>query len=117
MKYFEREMPTENPTGCKAMTWEDAEEMEKLNLENGWGFSDEDLLRIIADYMEAFYKHMDAYDNEEILKYVRVMEKITWRLTDANFHTLSGLLNENKFKEAVSWVADQMLEKGGEINV
>ena len=104
MKYYEAEMPTINPEGCVAMTWEDAEEMEKLNYECGWGFSASDCLRFIADHMDAYYDHMEESENAEILKHVKLMECIEWRLEDANFHTLKRLLHDNKYSDAIKWV-------------
>ena len=109
MKYFNREMPEDRPTGCVAMTWEDAEEMEKLNNENGWGFSDSDLLRLIADHMDAYLDNLQATDNVEIMKSIATMEKIEWRLTDANFHTFCKMLNEHKYKEATLHVANEIM--------
>ena len=109
MKYYNQEMPEVHPTGCVAMTWKDAEEMEKLNNENGWGFSDSDLLRLTADHMEAYLNHMEATDNAEILKHVAIMEKIEWRLTDANFHKLCGALNEHKYKTALNAIAEDLM--------
>ena len=106
MKYFEKEMDTISPEGCVAMTWEDAEEMEMLNQEHGWGFSAPDLLRLISDHLDAFYAEQDGEDPFELY---RTQEKIEWRLEDANFHTLRGFLKLHDYKEAITWVTTDIL--------
>ena len=106
MKYHEKEMETEHPSGCVAMTWEDAMEMEKANKDNGWGFSTPDLLHMIADHMNA---HYDTEDGKTPLEACRCAEKIEWRLEDANFHTLCGLLNCADYKKAIEYVANDLV--------
>ena len=106
MKYYEKEMGTTSPEGCIAMTWEDAEAVEKQNKENGWGFSAPDLLRLIADHMDATYKEEDVEDPFELY---RTQEKIEWRLEDANFHTLCKFLKLHSYKEAITWVATDIV--------
>ena len=106
MKYYEKEMGTTSPEGCIAMTWEDAEAVEKQNKENGWGFSAPDLLRLIADHMDATYKEEDGEDPFELY---RTQEKIEWRLEDANFHTLCKFLKLHSYKEAITWVATDIV--------
>ena len=93
MKYYEKEMPTIHPKGCVAMTWEDAEEMESLNADCGWGFGLSNCLRFLSD-------HMDAFDKGDYL----TAEKIEWRLDDANFHTFSKHLNEHSYDYALNWI-------------
>ena len=102
MTYHGKAMENIHPEGCVALTWEDAEKMEKLNSENGWGFSDADLLRLIADHMDANFA---VEDGEEPLEHNLKMESIEWRLEDANFHTLCGLLNAKDYNEAIRWVS------------
>ena len=106
MKYHGKEMPKIHPEGCKAMTWEDAERMEKENQENGWGFSTPDLLRLIADHMDGNYMVGDGEEE----KGLKMMECIEWRLEDANFHTLCGYLNERDYKKAVAYVVKEWWE-------
>lgn len=101
MKYYEKEMDTIHPNGCVAMTWEDAEAMEKLNNENGWGFGMSDLLRLVADHMDA--REFDDHEHD------RIMEMIEWRLTDANFHTFCELLHDNKYDNAVEWIMKEVV--------
>ena len=106
MKYYGKEMDTIHPEGCVAMTWEDAEEMEKLNSKCNWGFSTADCLRFIADHMEA---HIDAeQEDKDPHNAYKHMECIEWRLEDANFHTLHGFLATYDYKKAIEWVAADM---------
>ena len=99
MKYYEKEMTTEHPVGCAVMTWEDAEAMEKLNAECGWGFNHIDCLRFIITHEEAYNKI-----NVDSMEAYRTMECIEWRLEDANFHMLCGLLHKYNYKGALEWV-------------
>lgn len=103
MTYYGKKMPTDHPEGCVAMTWKDAEEMDALNKENGWGFSNSDLLRLIADHMDA---HFDVEDGNDPMEARKKMECIEWRLTDANFHTLCAHLHKHDYREAIKWFAD-----------
>lgn len=105
MKYYEAEMTTERPSTCLAMTWEDAEKMEKLNQECGWGFSTPDLLRFIADHMEAHDESEEETDPAKLNEHFRKMECIEWRLTDANFHTFCEMLKSQDYYKALNAIA------------
>lgn len=105
MKYYGKEMPTIHPEGCTAMTWEDAEAMNKLNQENGWGFSMPDLLRLLADHMEAYDFGYNGIPEEEAK---RTQEKIEWRLEDANFHKLCALLHDNDYVKASEAITEEI---------
>lgn len=102
MMYYGREMGTMHPTGCEVMTWDEAEEMEALNRDNGYGFSVIDELDMIIDHMrsELFIKKGD--DTARNGK--REQEMIEWRLEDANFHTLCKYLHEKRYDEARDYV-------------
>ena len=104
MKYYGKEMDSIHPEGCIAMTWEDAEEMAKANHDCGWGFSVPDQLRFIADHMDANY---DVKDGNDPLEAYRCMEKIEWRLEDANFHTLCGFLHDHEYIKAIKYIGEE----------
>ena len=106
MKYYEEEMTDIHPKGCKAMTWEDAEEVEKLNQLNGWGVSASDALRFVADHMDAYLDSEEETKPENIERCVRVMERIEWRLTDANFHSFCKALKEHDYHKAIKMIAN-----------
>lgn len=106
MTYHGREQKTIHPTECKAMTWEDAEKMEKLNQECGWGFSTPDLLRFTADHMDAYMDINEAFSSERILEGLRTIECIEWRLTDANFHTFCEALHAHEYNKAINMIAN-----------
>ena len=105
MTYHGKDMTTVHPEGCVSMTWEDAEAMDKLNQENGWGFSDSDLLRLVADHIDA---HHDETDGEDVFKAYKTMECIEWRLTDANFHSLVKMLSAHDYANAVRLIVASM---------
>ena len=107
MTYYGKEMENIHPEGCKAMTWEDAEKADKLDADNGWGFSDADLLRLIADHMSA---QDDIENGEDIEEAVKTQEIIEWRLNDANFHNLCETLHEHKYSDAVHGIYELMEE-------
>ena len=109
MKYYDREMDTIHPDNCVALTWEDAEYAEELNRACGWGFSAPDMLRFIADYMDAFCDSEEETDADNSMKDYLVMERIEWRLEDANFHTLCEFFHAHKFTDAVVWVTNTMM--------
>ena len=110
MTYFGREMSTDHPTGCTAMTWEDAEAIAKLNEENTWGFTDAELLHLVADYMDADKKHKSTANARELMSALREKEMIEWRLEDCNFHTLCKLLHDGKYTEAIKWIMTEMMD-------
>lgn len=112
MTYYGKEMPTIHPEGCKSMTWEDAELMEKRNEECGWGFSMPKCLHFIANHMEANHTMaLPIVTDDDKQRYYNArgeQEKIEWRLTDANFHTLCKLLHDGDYKSATEWVLKEV---------
>ena len=110
MKYYEKEMNTIHPTGCVGMTWEDAEAVEKINADNGWGISFADSLRMIADHMEANEKRTTSNEPDVVMNAHRVMEMVEWRLTDANFHSLAHFLHSNNYEGAIKFVTEDYFE-------
>ena len=110
MKYYNAEMETVHPSGYSVMTWEDAEEVEKLNYENGWGFSSTNLLRLIADHEDCYFDMEETTDMNTFHKYMRKMERIEWRLEDANFHELHKLLRKHEYRKAVEWLLNNIYE-------
>ena len=91
---------------CVAMTYGDANEMGELNYKCGWGFSAMDCLRFLADHMDAYYDHLEESENAEILKHVRKMECIEYRLEDANFHVFCDYLRDRKYADAHKWILE-----------
>ena len=88
--------------GCKAMTWEDAEEMIKLNEESGWGFTKDEMIDLIFDHMRAyifFLKGDDTANNG-----IREMEMIEYRLRDVSFNEFADMLNKHNYDEAMDGV-------------
>ena len=108
--YHGRVMDTDHPTGCVAMTWQDAERMEKRNEACGWGFTMAKCLHFLANHMDADYAHHNEEDKEKFLSAIAEKEMIEWRLEDANFHTFCGLLHDNKYAEALAWIAKEYCE-------
>lgn len=104
MIYHGRKMKTIHPEGCVAMTWADAERMEKRNEAHGWGFGMADCLRMLADHMDAEKARHEVTDNEKFLFATAKMEKIEWRLEGANFHTFCKLLRGNEYTKALEWI-------------
>ena len=103
MKYHGKEMTTIHPSGCVAMTWEDAERMEKRNEACGWGFTFANCLHFVADHMEANEcLERNAMRDKHIVAKLK-QEMIEWRLEDANFHDLCGFLHECEYAVAIDW--------------
>ncbi len=103
MKYYEKEMTTIHPDGCEELTWEDAEECEKLNQECGWGFGISDIFRMLADHMDAHNNEWRGIPKKEAKK---TQEIIEWRLEDANFSALRKLLHNLDYENAVKWAVN-----------
>ena len=110
MTSFGKKMPTIHPNGCEAMTWEDAERMEKRNEQHGWGFTAADCLRLTAKHMDADFAHHYEEDPDKAMAALAEKEMIEWRLTDANFHTFCGYLREGNYNGAVKWVLSDMMD-------
>ena len=110
MMYHGRKMETIHPEGCVAMTWADAERMEKRNEANGWGFGMADCLRMLADHMDADEARNEVTDDEKFLFATAKMEKIEWRLEDANFHTFHKMLHDGEYVKALAWIAKEYCE-------
>lgn len=73
--------------GCAAMTYCDAKRTHRLNAKNLWGFSLDTLARITREHKKA----RAAGD-------VRTMERIEYRLTDANFHHEAHILFRGEYE-------------------
>ena len=102
MKYYGKEMETEHPTDCVALTWEDAEKAEKENEECGWSFGTPELLRMVTKHMvanNAAEYGINLHDN------YREMEYIEWRLEDANFHFISASLADREYDKVLLHIA------------
>ena len=108
--YHGKVMDTDHPNGCVAMTWQDAERMEKYNEKNGWGYSLAKCLHLLADHMECDEAIEDEEDEEKVNWCKAKIEMIEWRLEDANFHTFCGLLHDGKYNEALAWIAKEYCE-------
>ena len=59
------------------------------NHKNGWGFTKKMLLRLLNDWKKADKRIKILYED---------------RLTDANYHTLCGILCEEGYEKAKEWV-------------
>ena len=105
MKYYEKEMETIHPTGCKVLTWEEAEDAEKQNEECGWGFSVEDEMDFLIDHIRAYIFILKNGD-DTAENATREMEWIEWRLEDANFHTFCELLHKHDSDGAYAWIKE-----------
>lgn len=110
MMYHGRKMETIHPEGCKAMTWADAERMDKRNADHGWGFGMADCLRMLADHMDAEMARHEVTDKEKFLSATAKMEMIEWRLEDANFHTFHKMLHDGEYVKALAWIAKEYCE-------
>ena len=110
MKFHGKEMPTIHPEGCKAMTWEDAERMEKRNADHGWSIDFTTAIRMLADHMDAYTASLTEKDAEKVECAIAKYEMIEWRLADANFHGFCKLLHENKYAEAFKYIDDEYIK-------
>ena len=105
MTFFGKEMEGIYFEGCKAMTWEDAEEMGRLNAENGWSFSTEDLNELLFSHMLAYIFVLKGDDTAN--NGTREMEMIEYRLEDANYHTFANLLHRHEYEDAKAWMYEE----------
>ena len=76
--------------GCKAMTFADAKRLDAASRRAGWGFTVDNLKRLIR-------KHQKARECGDI----RTMEMIEYRFEDCNFHTINGFIHEGRYDEAI----------------
>ena len=76
--------------GYTAMTEADANRMIAANKKAGWGFTIDNLVRLIR-------KHKKASECGD----VRTMEMIEFRLDDCNFHTEAGFISEGLYDKAI----------------
>ena len=90
--------------GCVVMTKADAEEMNRLNEKCGWGFSAMDCLHFLADHLGANVTRKFSTEPDEVMEAIRTMEKIEYRLEDANFHEFCGLLSDHDYNGAMEWI-------------
>lgn len=109
MKYYGIEMEAEHPYGYEEMTWKDAEEVEELNRECGWSFGLNNTLRLLADHMDACDCENRGIPRNEAK---RTMEKIEWRLKDANFHTFANALHTFDYNKALEIIVDEFTVGG-----
>lgn len=72
--------------GYKKLTFADADAMERANKLMGWGLTYSELMGMID-------AHKVARETGDVLN----MEKIEYRLTDANFHREARLLKEAEY--------------------
>ncbi len=71
------------------LTDKDIQHIYELNRKHGWGFTYQALRTLTT-------KHEKARQRQDY----KTMEAIEWRLEDANFHSLNGLLWQGKYEEA-----------------
>ena len=83
--------------GCECMTVKDAREMEELNRENEWGFTNIELGCLCA-------KHYKAYQKRDR----RTMEMIEYRLHDANFHSEAFKMHDGFHMDLMCEVMENM---------
>lgn len=87
--------------GRLAMTKEDAAAIDKLNADSGWGISRQELEELCDQHKAAFTACLETKGPGEATEFIRIMEKIEYRLTDCNFHTECKLLRAGKYAEAL----------------
>lgn len=83
--------------GCECMTVDDAKEMENLNYKNGWGFT-------YVELGNLFVEHYKARNKNDI----HTMEKIEYRLTDANFHSEASKLHDGSYMDLMCEVMENL---------
>lgn len=111
MMYHGEKMESVHPNGCVAMTWADAERMELLNKEHGWGLGMADCIRMLSDHMDAENARHEVTDSEKFLFATAKMEKIEWRLEDANFHTFHKHLHGKEYENALAWITKTFVKE------
>lgn len=95
MRYYNEEKRNElyNPDVYPEMLNCDAERMDTLNSEYGYGITKDALLYCI-------YKYRKAWERNDL----RTMSTIEYRLTDINFHYECGLLAHGEFDKCIQSV-------------
>lgn len=83
----------------EALSQEETRELDKLNADNHWSFDYDQLMELVAQHKEARER------NDE-----HTMERIEYRLTDCNFHTLCELLMDAKYEEARKYIDTDLYE-------
>ena len=71
------------------LTLKEMDKIQGTNIKNGYGISDTQLKSLIT-------RHRTARKNDDI----KAMEKIEYQLTDINFHSECGMLQDGEYKKA-----------------
>ena len=83
----------------EALSQEETRELDKLNADSHWSFDYDQLMELVAQHRAARER------NDE-----HTMERIEYRLTDCNFHTLCKLLMDAKYEEARKYIDTDLYE-------
>ena len=86
----------------------DAELCERQNRRNDWGLSTAQLMRLLREHKRAYVENLglDFRDEKKIFANERRMAMISYRLDDANFHKLAGLLDHHEYDAAAQWIKE-----------
>lgn len=80
----------------------------RQNKKNNGGFSTTQLMRLMREHKSAYVENrgLDFRYEKQILANERRMAMISYRLSDANFHQLAGLLDGHEYDTAVQWIKE-----------
>jgi len=93
------------------LTEEDYEEIQHLNAENGWGFSEDDCKDFLFNHMMCYIDILANADNKSLTAMPRYnIACIEAQLEDANYHALTKFLNEHDYDSARAWITEEYME-------